>query len=235
MLLGSVSVFVVWLIYRKQIIDERKRILNSIDALLQLSGEWFDAEYTKNYENQQWYSPRYSVIPVDISQVPGILTSNLLQESISKYLSFFIQLVRRFNHCIETFNDFLHSDPTLYEKACSFYQNDFKNLSYQEVFIKVASQPEPLRSYLEQLYLLQKQIHCDGIGRGSLDDKIPSLSLCFKKLRHLVQLETKKASGFFSGNLLWKLADFIFLLIPLCMVALFFINIIENHLVIIFY
>ncbi len=227
--LGALSIFIAWFIYRKQLIDERKRILNSVNALLEMSGEWFRSTYNKNSESQNWYSPNFSVYPVDVSQVPNILTSNLLSIEISRHLSFFIQLVRRFNHRIDLLNNFLHSDPKLFKEACLFYKNEYKNLTFREVDDRVKEQNDELKFYLEHLYLMQKQIHTDGIAEGQYNNSIPSLSLCFQKIECLFQIENKKQDGFLRGRFILVIGDIFFLLLPAAIVTIFVLNFYKNH------
>lgn len=225
MCFASIPVLITWAIYRKQLIDERKRIINSIDALLQMTGKWFDAEYPDCCENPRWYDPKYSVFPVDTSQIPNILTSNLLSEKISTNLSFFIQLVRRFNHRIEVFNNFLYSNTNLFDEAGVFYEK-VKELPLHEICIRVQSQNEALGSYLKHLYSLQKKVHT-SIGQGKIDDDIPSLCLCFRKLQILLEKEKTQSNYWLKG--FWVLLDFLLLVVPFLIILTFIVGLVHHH------
>lgn len=229
---AALSVLIAWLIYRKQLIDERKRIIASIGALLKMAGKWFDSEYDKNHENKSWYRPSLSVYPVDVTQVSNILTSNLLNIELSKYLSYFIQLVRRFNHRIEDVENYRYSEPHIFKEACLYYQNELKDLDQKEILFKLESlkdNKDELLFYFEHLYALQKNVHVDGIGKGDFDYEIPSLNKCYRKIECLFEIENRESNGLLKGKLLWILSDIVFILMPVGIILLSLLRV-KNYL-----
>lgn len=228
---AALSILVAWFIYRQQRLDERKRILASITALLKMIGKWFGSEYDKNYENVDWYSPNFSVFPVDISQVPNILTSNLLRTEMSTYLSYLIQLIKRFNYRIEVVDQYRGANPDVLQVALIYHQNNLKGLPLNQAIIKIHDiSDEKLKFYFEHLYLLQKQIHESGIGKGDLDNDIPSLSKCYRKIECLLEVENIETVGIMGGKWYWVLSDIIFILIPVIITLLYIVNKINIYL-----
>lgn len=231
---------VVWFTYRSQRFEERKRILTSLKSMMKYSGYWFNASYDENSHNFNWYDPTKSVYPVDISQLPSILTSNLLSKALVKYLSYFIQLVRRFNHRIDIFNNYIYSDLSLYKKSEDFLKRLDKTparTSYIELKNLIdTGKDEDLKSYFNHVYFLQKLIHTDGIGgQDFYDDDFPRLHLCFTKLKELLKKEDEIKDSLFHGSWNLILADILLICLPLLIIILFFLQFLNNHIIFIIY
>lgn len=239
-LLGALSVMVVWFTYRSQRLEERNRILTSLKSMMGYSSGWFSTSYDENSNDFNWYDPTKSVYPVDISQLPSILTSNLLSEELVKRLSYFIQLVRRFNHRIDIFNNYIYSDLALFKKSEDFLKRIDKTparTSYIELKNLIDKEKDSdLRSYFNHVYFLQKLIHTDGIGNQSFyDNDFPKLNLCFTKINDLLKKEGKTMVGLFRGN--WSLifVDVVLICFPLLVVTLFLLQFLKNHIIFIVY
>lgn len=237
---AAFSVFVVWLIYRFQRIEERKRIFSSLKAMVSYSGEWFNACYNENSSDYNWYDPTNSVYPVDISQLPSIITSNILSERLINLLSFFIQLVKRFNHRIDIFNNYIYADPALFKKANDFLKS-IKGTPARSSFIDLtnlidANKDEEVKAFLMHVFYLQKMIHKDGIGdRNYYRNDFPKLSLCFEEIKNLIEKEKSQKVGLFRGEGLIVLADVVFLCFPAIVILISILVFIRYHLMVLIY
>lgn len=218
-LLASLGILVAWIVYRLNIIDEKNKILNSLEAVLDYSGQWFNASYPKGENNPGWFHPGKSVYKVDISILNNVVNNNAVSKELSKLLSYFVQLVSRFNHRVDLFNQFIHSDGYLLKEATNFYKkNCFCDKNYDECKKIVEGlkneENENLKFYIERIYSLQKSIHTDGIGTQDyflLD--FPQLSLCFRLLRNqLIKEKRNRVYFFYSKKYLF--CDIIFIIIP---------------------
>lgn len=230
--LAALSVFLVWILYRVQQWDEKKRIMNSLGALIDYAGEWFNGSYDEYSCNPAWFDPSKSVYPVDIIQVPNIINSNLVSPDLTKQLSFFIELVRRFNHRIEVFNSFVYSDPKILQKSLAFYLtlSDNEKNSYIKIREKIEVQDEEIQRYLNHIYFLQKIIHTDGIGNNSsYNEKFPMLHKCFIDIKTVVEHERKIKNNLFRGRWYFILFDLMFFCIPLFLIVLFATEFIVKH------
>ena len=203
------------------------------------SGDWFNTAYNEsNAYNPTWYQPTTSVYPVDISQIPSILTSNLLTSELIKYLSYFIQLVSRFNHRIDIYNNFIYSDQDLFKKSFEFFEsNPRARESFTILEHLVDNEPDTkLKFYLRHVYYLQKMIHTQGIGDNTLfGTGLPTLHYCFLKIKDLLKFEMESKSGFFQGSWTLIFLDVILFLLPLLIILLFILQFIQNHFLLIIY
>ncbi|NCU42060.1 MAG: hypothetical protein EOM19_05085 [Candidatus Moranbacteria bacterium] len=165
-LLASLGILAAWIIYRWSMIDEKNKILNSLEAILNYSGQWFSTSYPKGEDNSGWFHPGKSVYKVDISLVNDIINNNTVSKDLSKLLAYFVQLVARFNHRIDLFNQFIYSDGYSLGEATKFYKdNCFCDKDYSDCKkILKGLENDKLKFYIERLYSLQKSIHTDGIG-----------------------------------------------------------------------
>lgn len=126
--LASLAIFSGWLIYRLNIIAEYKKINNSLQAILDVSGEWFSTSYPEDLERKDWLNPKKAVYKVDSSILPSIVTSNIISKELVSKLGYFIQLINRFNQEVDKFNSFRYSDVDLFMRYCSFYNGHLKKL-----------------------------------------------------------------------------------------------------------
>lgn len=229
--LAAFSVFLVWVLYRVQQFDERKRVINSLKALIDYCGEWFGTCYNENSVNPAWYDSSKSVYPVDIIQVPNLMSSNLLSPQLTKQLSYFIELVRRFNYRIEVFNNFVYSDPAVFRKSINFIQNlnEKEKSDYLNISDLVKKQDEDLRAYLDYVYFLQKVIHVHGIGDNtSYNEKFPKLHKCFNEIKSEVENEIKIKNNLFRGRWYFFLFDILFFCLPLLIIVLYIVDFLVN-------
>lgn len=217
-LLASLGILATWFIYRQNIIDEKNKILNSLDAVLDYSGQWFNASYPKERNNPGWFNPGYSVYKVDVSILNNIVNNNTVSKEISKLLAYFVQLVARFNQRVDLFNQFIYSNEFLLKEATKFHKkNCFCDKNYDEckkVIESLNEKDENFKFYVKRIYSLQKSIHVDGIGTQEYYSmELPQLSLCYRKLKEQLSIERKNEIRFFHDKK-YVLGDIAFIIIP---------------------
>ena len=238
-LLASMGILAAWIIYRLNIIDEKNKILNSLEAVLDYSGQWFNASYSEEKNNPGWFHPCKSVYKVDVSILNNIVNNNTVSKELSKLLSYFVQLVARFNHRVDLFNQFIHSDEYLLKEATKFYkENCFCDKDYDECKNIIenlkSEEDENLKFYIKKIYSLQKSIHTDGIGaQNYYSMEFPQLSLCYRKLREQLLIEGKNEIKLFCNKryIFW---DIIFIIIPASIILEKIFSILNNVDILIF-
>lgn len=218
-------------------ISERGKIINSLEAILNVTKEWFASSYPKDIDKSEWFDPQRYVFKVDFSILPNIINSNLVSRELTVQLTYFIQLITRFNQSINQFSDYVFSDIDLYRKAKDFYDGkDFENKKFVDCYneldklkneiitnkevsgerILIMEEKKKLLFYMNNCYFFKKSIHTATIGEMGHygDDKFPHLNKCFHNIITLVICEKKNNKGFFNDDFRYMIGDLIFLLIP---------------------
>lgn len=244
--LAALAVLGAWIQYRIVIFNERKRILVSLRALLNISQWWIGTSYSEYTNKSEWFDPGKSVYKIDTSIIPNIISSNLIKKELSKQLSYFIQLVNRFNQRIDMYCQYVFSDIDLFLKATLFVNDnlvdDKKNyLSYENCLKKVENlsiKKEDLRlfNYLEKVYRLQKIIHMDGIGdegyyvNENIKSKFPKLHRCYLELDCMLKHEELNRKQFLRDDSLYLIGDILLLIIPSIVVLVYILFFLDNFL-----
>ncbi|MFH0969117.1 MAG: hypothetical protein V1804_01280 [Patescibacteria group bacterium] len=236
--LASIAIISGWLIYRLSMIAEYKKIINALEALLNTAGEWFSSSYPKDLNKEAWFYPGEIVYKVDTSIVPDIVNSSLISAKLSSQLTYFIQLVERFNHLIDNFNSFKYSDTKILLKSFDFYEKNLKNRNYIECENVIENKKTEIESeqknttiknndyerlnesldiikYIRYIYILKKMIHIDGIGTPEYfsNSKFPNLNKCYHEIKCLLKIEKLSKRGLFNDELRYILGDILFLII----------------------
>ncbi len=225
--LASLTLMVGWWQYRKNVHDERKRILISLRSLLNVTKHWISTGYAEGVKKPAWFDPGISVYKINFSVISGFLNSNLLPERFSKLLTYFIQLTERFNQRIEICIGYTYSDLDLFFQASDFARDHLRNqnlsnkpfLSYEECFTKVEGLKKTnkqLYDYLSKLYRLQEIIHTDGIGDNSYyEETFPKLHKCYLELDCALKAEEAQTRGLLKNDPAYLLGDVFLILVPL--------------------
>jgi hypothetical protein len=239
--LGSLAVFSGWLIFRLNMISERNKITNSLESFLRTVKDWFESSYPIDLSKAEWFNPNKSVYRVDPSIIPNIINNNLISPELAEQLTYFIQLISRFNQRVELFNDYLFSDVDLYRKSFYFHEKNFKNKDYEEcnknlekfeLNIEMELNEEKkhmnkkLAFYIRHYYKFQKFIHTNGIGemKDINLEGFPQLNKCFHNINCLLKVEKKMKRSILKNDGIYMLGDVIFLVFPGVVLLLIFMS-----------
>ena len=136
--LASLAVFCGWLIFRLNMIYERKKLINSLEAFLNTVKYWFASSYSEDINKNTWFDPSRSVYKVDFSIIPNIINSNLIKNELSEQLTYLVQLIDRFNQRVDQFSNYVFSDIDLYRKSIEIYrEKDFNNKNYIDCYNEI--------------------------------------------------------------------------------------------------
>lgn len=228
--LASLGILAGWITYRIQIVNEKNKIIDSLESILDYSGLWLNSSYPSDKNDSKWFNPGKQVYKVDISIVNDIINKSAISKNLSKLLAYFIQLVNRLNYRVDMFNMYLYSNDNLLREASKFYkENCLDDKLYEECRQCVDSiNDENLKFYMTRVYALQKSIHIHGIGEQKYyRQEFPHLSLCYKKLEKEMMIIKNSDIGILNDSQ-YIIADVIFIIIPLGIIiyeAVYFLGI----------
>jgi hypothetical protein len=220
--LAALAIAAAWLQYRINIINERERILKSLSALLDVVGKWAGASYSTNYNDRNWFDPGRSVYKIDVSIVPNIISSSLIEKELSSLLTYFVELICRLNQRIDTYDQFIYSDVNLFLKASSLFDKKLQYLNYEDCYYEIEKlkntedeKDSILHDYIDKVYRLNKIVHVDGIGDNRYYiDKFPTLHKCFLELGCELKNEESKKRSILYDKFTYFIGDLVFLMIP---------------------